>query len=183
MRRHHRRKPRARALHWLKAHRGLYEQPANSNTDLRHDGIRAAQQRLGAWLVGLAWCGVWFANALLHAGVDFGTTPPYLLAGVANIEDLARRGAKPFRGWVDGTDRDGYKRVLRGDGVVLFGRGVHVETIRRFFPRLGLVYTDGGNTSNGDAGSQSNGGISARRIRRLGDVHGFALVNYPGGPR
>jgi hypothetical protein len=44
-----------------------------------------------------------------------------------------------------------------------------------------VVVTEGGNTSNGSLGSQSNGGGAFRRERRLGDVHGFARVNYPGG--
>lgn len=171
--------PRGRDLHWLTRHRGLTEDPPGSNSDRRKDGIRAAQLRLGAWLVGQAWCGTWAANALLAAGVDFGHTPPSLLAGVANIEDLARAKRKPFgRGWT--TDP---RRALRGDLVVLFGRGVHVETVRRVFPRLGLILSDGGNTGPGSAGSQANGGGAFRRWRKFSDVHGLALVNYPGGPR
>lgn len=37
-----------------------------------------------------------------------------------------------------------------------------------------------GNTSSGEAGSQANGGGVFARVRPLADVHGFALVNYPG---
>lgn len=175
--------PRGLALAWLKAHRGLTEDPPYSNTDNRADGIRRAQLRLGAWLVKLPWCGVWFANALLRAGVDFRGTAAYLLASVANIEDLARAHKGPFtRGWCT-PQEDWWNHVLRGDGVVLFGRGVHVGTVRRTSRLLGLVWTDEGNTSPGDTGSQSNGGGAFRRVRRITDVHGFALVNYPGGPR
>lgn len=164
--------PRGRALRWLTKHRFTTEDPPGSNSDHRHDGIRAAQQALGAWLVGLAWCGVWCAAALRAAGVK-GVT--HRLASVANIEDDARRGDPPFRAWT--TDP---KRVLRGDLVVLFGRGVHVETVRSMrWRRVGLIRTEGGNTSSGNAGSQSNGGGSYPRWRSLADVHGFALVNYP----
>jgi hypothetical protein len=42
---------------------------------------------------------------------------------VALIEDDARARRGPFRGWTTST-----KGVLRGDLVVLFGRGVHVAS-------------------------------------------------------
>jgi hypothetical protein len=171
---------RGKALHWLSTHRGLTEQPANSNTDTRSDGIRAAQMRLGAWLVGLAWCGVWAANALLAAGVR-GVS--WRLASVNLIEDDARAGRAPFRDWLAPTVAN-MRRVLRGDLVVLFGRGVHVGVVRAFKFVRGVgwvVITDEGNTSSGNAGSQSNGGGSYRRERPLNVVHGFARVDYPGG--
>ena len=166
--------PRGKALRWLSSHRGITEQPAGSNRDSRADGITAAQKRLGAWLVGLPWCGVWAGNALLAAGVK-GVT--YRLASVAYIEDDARAGRAPFAAWVA---PGGYKQILRGDLVVLFGRGVHVETVRSFRKINGVVYcvTDGGNTSSGDGGSQSNGGGSYKRVRPLSQVHGFARVDY-----
>lgn len=164
--------PRGRTLRWLTNRRGITEQPAGSNRDERIDGITAAQRRLGAWLVGLAWCGVWCANAAMAGGVR--PSKPWRWASVANIEDDARAKTNGFRGWT----RD-HRRVIRGDLVVLFGRGKHVETVRKVYARLGLVRTDGGNTSRGDAGSQSNGGGAFPRWRRLSDVHGFALVDYP----
>lgn len=169
--------PRGRALRWLTRHRGLTEQPAGSNTDQRTDGIRAAQQRLGGWLVGLPWCGVWCANAALAGGVKI--AQPWRWASVANIEDDAKAKRNGFRGWTRNP-----ASVLRGDLVVLFGRGVHVETVRevhrpRPWRRYWLIDTDGGNTSPGQNGSQSNGGGSFRRRRTMRDVHGFALVDYP----
>lgn len=174
---------RGKALRWLSTHRGLTEQPPGSNTDDRKDGIRAAQLKLGKWLVGQAWCGVWFANALLAAGVNFGSTGTYLLASVKEIASLARAKQKPFRGWVDPkTDKRWARKVLRGDGVVLFGEE-HVETLRSaalVYRLRGLIVTEGGNTSFDDKGSQSNGGCSARKVRRIADVDGFALVDYPG---
>lgn len=166
---------RQRSLDWLERHRGITESPAGSNSDHRTDGIRAAQLTLaggGRWLIGQPWCGVWAAAALRAAGVQ-GITAR--LAAVAYIEDDARAHRAPFRGWT--TDP---RKVLRGDLVVLFGRGIHVETVRSIDLARGIIITDGGNTSSGPGGSQSNGGGAFKRTRSLADVHGFALVNYPG---
>jgi hypothetical protein len=104
----------------------------------------------------------------------------YRLASVAFIEDDARAGRAPFRDWLAPA---GWKGVLRGDLVVWFGRGVHVEMVRGFKQSGGQVYvlSDGGNTSSGTGGSESNGGGSYRRVRPLSQVHGFARVNYSGG--
>jgi hypothetical protein len=170
--------PRGKDQRWLSSHRLITESPPGSNRDNRPDGITAAQKRLGAWLVSLPWCGVWAANGLLAAGV---AGVSFRQASVSLIEDDARAGHGPFRDW---QPRGGYQKVLRGDLVVLFGRGVHVETVRSFKKVAGAVYvvTDGGNTSSGVAGSQSNGGGSYRRVRPLTDVYGFARVDFPGGP-
>ena len=171
--------PRGRALRWLSTHRSYTEQPPGSNTDRRKDGIRAAQKRLGDWLVGQPWCGVWLAAALRAGGVQ-GVTAR--LASVAFIEDDARAGRAPFRGWVTPSQRGWHKRALRGDAVVLFGYGVHVEVLRScawHYRRLGLIRTEGGNTSSGNAGSQDNGGGSYVRLRRIRDVRGIALVDFP----
>src|SRR4051812_3608732 len=111
--------PRGKDQRWLSSHRNLTEQPANSNRDNREDGITAAQKRHGNWLVGLAWCGPWAANGLLAAGVK-GVS--YRQASVALIEDDARAGRAPFFDWQPPL---AYRKVLRGDLVVLFGRGVH----------------------------------------------------------
>lgn len=173
--------PRGRALRWLTNHRGITEQPAGSNSDRRQDGIRAAQRLCangGTWLDYSPWCGSW-AYAAAYAG---GVRPknPGRWASVAFIEDDARNKTNGFRGWT--TD---HSKALRGDLVVLFGRGVHVETVRAVFRapgsrRYGYVLTDGGNTSSGNGGSQDNGGGAFRRWRRFSDVRGYALVNYPG---
>lgn len=166
--------PRGRALRWMTKHRGITEQPPGSNTDRRADGIRAAQTRLGSWLVGLSWCGVWCANACRAAGVKM--ERPYLWASVEEIEDAAKAARNGFRGW---TTNPRSKALFRGDLVVLFGRGVHVGMLRQVYPRLGFCITEEGNTSSGNKGSQANGGGSYRRVRRLRDVRGFALVDYP----
>lgn len=178
------RTPRGRARHWQRTHRGLTEQPYGSNTDHRKDGIRDAQVRLGSWLVGLPWCGVWAANAARAGGVQM--SAPYRWASVAAIEDDARGKRNGFTGWVSGPIRSSgsqWTGVDYGDAVVLFGRGVHVEMIRSrswAHRKLGYIITDGGNTSpEGGTGSQANGGGSYRRVRRLRDIHGIAKVNYP----
>lgn len=165
---------RGRALRWLTKHRYVTEQPFGANRDHRTDGITAAQRRCaagGLWLVGAPWCGVWCWNALHYAGVKGLSSR---MASVAFIEDDARAKRGPFRGWTHDS-----KHVLRGDLAVMFGRGVHVETVRQVYPRLGLLRSEGGNTSPGNGGSQANGGGSYPRWRRLRDVHGFALVDYP----
>lgn len=173
--------PRGKALRWWTNHRGIKEQPPGSNRDNRQDGITAAQKRLGAWLVGLPWCGVWLANALLAAGVN-GVS--YRQASVALIEDDARAGKAPFREWLAPTLHNA-RRCLRGDAVVLFGRGVHTGGFRalKFKPGVGwCIRSEEGNTSSGEAGSQSDGGMSTPRLRPLTSVYGFARVDYPGGP-
>lgn len=166
---------RARCLRWLREHRGISEQPPGSNRDNRRDGITAMQKLVAGgdtWLVGLAWCGVCACAAALHAGVRI--PRPWRWASVAAIEDDARAKTNGFRGWTTNP-----RVVFRADLAVLFGRGVHVETVRSVHPRLGILITYGGNTSPGTAGSQDNGGGLYRRVRRLSDVHGFALVDYP----
>jgi uncharacterized C2H2 Zn-finger protein len=174
--------PRGRALRWLTNHRGITEDPPGSNCDSRKDGIRAAQLKLanGAdFLLRQPWCGVWFAMALIAGGVKGVTSR---LASVMSIEDDARAHKAPFRGWVTTAQKDWFKHVLRGDGVVLFGRGKHVETVRSVawvYRKFGLIRTDGGNTTSGNSGDQANGGGAFPRFRKISDVHGFALVDYP----
>lgn len=171
---------RGRTMRWHTQHRFLTEQPPGSNTDQRTDGIRHAQIQLGAWLVGLAWCGVWAAAGLI-AGTVKGVS--YRLASVLLIEQDARDGRAPFRDWLAPTLANA-RRCLRGDLVVLFGAGVHVGTFRALKYVLGVgwcVRTEEGNTSSGIAGSQSDGGMSTPRLRPLADVHGLARVDFPGG--
>lgn len=174
---------RGRALRWLTNHRYLTEQPAGSNRDNRIDGITAAQKRCAggsSWLVGKPWCGVWVYNALL-AGRVKGISSRQ--AGVALIEEDAKARRAPFaRGWVTPSTKNWHQRVLRGDVVVLFGYGVHTGVVRSTswtYRKLGLIRTEEGNTSSGRAGSQDNGGGSYPRYRRIRDVRGFALVDYP----
>lgn len=171
--------PRGRALRWLTNHRGITESPAGSNRDDRVDGIAAAQRRIGT-PVGGAWCGTWAANAALAGGVKI--EHPWRWAGVALIEQDAQARTNGFRDWRPSPARTGkvWANVYRGDLVTLFG-GEHVETLRScawIYRKLGLVRTEGGNTSSGNAGSQSNGGGSYPRYRRISDIHGIARVRY-----
>jgi len=173
--------PRGKALRWWTNHRYLTEDPPGSNTDHRVDGIRKAQIDCaggGTWLVGLAWCGVWCFNALQAAGVH-GIN--YRMASVMNAEDDARAGRGCYRGWMG--PREGWDSwehgLFRGDLVILFGRGVHIEGVRDIDRDARLIRTEGGNTSSGTAGSQSNGGGSFPRWRSIDDVYGFCLIDYP----
>lgn len=168
-------------------HRGIFEQPAGSNFDERPNdddgrwGIKRAQRAAAdgaSWLDRTPWCGTW-CRFLAAAGKVEHLSSRW--ASVMLIEDDARAGRGAFRDWRAPSE---WKRVLRGDLVILFGRGVHVEMVRGFKLKNGIRYviTEGGNTSGqGESGSQSNGGKSARRERPLSDVHGFARVDYPGG--
>jgi hypothetical protein len=174
--------PRGKALRWWSSHRYITEQPAGSNTDHRADGIRKAQIDCaggGTWLVGQPWCGVWCFNALQSAGVH---SIGYRMASVSNAEDDARAKRGCYRGWMgpkEGWDSWG-NGLFRGDLVVLFGRGVHIEGVRDVDREARLIKTEGGNTSSGAGGSQSNGGGSYPRWRSIDDVWGFCLIDYPG---
>jgi len=159
---------RQRAVEYALSFDGkVKETPANSNKGGR---ITVWQERLGSWLVGQAWCGVFCGNMLLHVGVK---GVDYRIASVYYIEQDAKRKLAPYRGWT--TDP---KKVLRGDLVVLFGSGVHVGMVVKV--EGNYVHTIEGNTSSGNSGSQSNGGGVYARKRPLSDVYGFALVDYPG---
>jgi hypothetical protein len=165
---------RQRALKWLAAREGITEQPPNSNTDNRVDGIRRAQTRCaggGSGLVGTCWSGAWCWRALDVAGVP--NIDTWWMASVDTIEKKARAADRCYRGWRDGFDTHG---VLPGDQVVIGGHGVHVETVREI--HADHVITNGGNTSSDSAGSQSDGGGAFRRRRAPGEVTGFALVDH-----
>lgn len=165
---------RGRALKWLESREGITEQPANSNTDNREDGIRRAQIECaggGQGLVRTAWCGEWCWRALDVAGVP--NIDTWWMAGVLAIEAKARSGMRCYRGWRNGFDTNG---VLPGDQVVIGGSGVHVETVRQV--KSDSVITNGGNTSPGTSGSQSNGGGAFRRRRYPSEITGFALVDH-----
>jgi hypothetical protein len=161
---------RDKSAKWHEAHLGITENPANSNCDTRSDGIRTSQDGCanGTWLRNQPWCGCWAWSGLYAAGkVGKGES---WLASVASIEDYAKAGKGPFKGWTtDGT------KAKKGDLVVLFGRGQHVGTVRSI--DSGYAYTWEGNTSSGGSGSQSNGGGSYKRSRsRNGETYGYALV-------
>lgn len=161
---------RDKSAGWHDDHLGITEDPPNSNCDNRSDGIRTSQDKCanGTWLRNQPWCGVWAFRGLLAGGkVKEGAS---WLASVASIEDYARAGKAPFKGWTS----DGSK-AKKGDLVVLFGRGTHVGTVRSV--DANYCYTWEGNTSSSSGGSQSNGGGSYKRSRsRYGETYGYALV-------
>jgi hypothetical protein len=158
---------RAAALNWMANHRGITEDPVNSNCDNRSDGIRAAQDRCaggGTWLRYQPWCGVWCFNALKAAGTVKGLNSN--MASVSWIESQAKAGKDPFGSWT--TDGD---KADPGDLVVLFGSGTHVGMVREV--HSSYVLTEEGNTSVG-----SNGGSAQKQRSRSGETYGYAKVNY-----
>jgi hypothetical protein len=167
--------PREKAMSHMSKRVGYTEQPANSNSDNRSDGIRTSQRHTaggGTWLDYQPWCGCWCYYALESAGV---AKIDSHLASVASIEDAARAGSKCYRGWT--TDRS---KIKKGDLVIVGGYGVHVEMVRGAANSDGSVPTYGGNTSSGSSGSQSNGGGAYKRTRYASEIRGFALVRFPG---
>lgn len=161
---------RSKSAKWHDDHLGITESPSGSNCDSRSDGIRTSQDGCanGTWLRYQPWCGCWAWSGLYAAGkVKKGDS---WLASVASIEDYARAGKGPFKGWTT----DGSK-AKEGDLVVLFGRGQHVGTVRSV--DSSYCHTWEGNTSSSNGGSQSNGGGSYKRSRsRSGETYGYALV-------
>jgi hypothetical protein len=160
---------RQTALDFLGARLGYTENPADSNKDTRSSGISTSQLHCLGW-DGEPWCGCWAyfgEEAAGVAGIDSS------LASVAAIEEEARAGVAPFRGWT--TDRS---KVRPGDLVVIGGYGVHVATVRKIDGSNTL--TREGNTSAGSSGSQSNGGGAYDRTRYPSEVRGYALVRFPG---
>lgn len=153
---------RAAALNWCS--HNLYF------TDNGNRGARVDQLSRRFGFLGVPWCGIYCGNALLAGGVKGVTSR---IAAVSLIEDDARAHRRPFSGW------SSYAGAAKpGDLVVLFGRGVHVEMVRHVDHKRGLLYTYGGNTSSGNAGSQSNGGGAFPRVRPFSVVHGIAHVQY-----
>jgi len=154
---------RGNAVAWTAARVGTTERPPGSN---RGPSIDAWQRAFG--FRGAPWCGLFCGNAMRAANVKGVTSR---IAAVAFIEDDARARRAPFRGWSNGSG------VMRGDLVVIGGRGVHVELVVERHAD-GSCSTIGGNTSFGPGGSQSNGGAVARRRRSRGEITGYALVRY-----
>lgn len=143
---------------------GVHESPAGSN---RGPLIDQWQRRFG--FLGAPWCGIFLGNELLAAGVHGVTSR---IASVDAIEDDARAHRGCFFGYTVGYG----SHAQRGDAVILFGRGVHVEIIVDVVP--GGYRTIGGNTSATTAGNQSAGGCVAPHTRSAGEVHGVAHVRY-----
>jgi hypothetical protein len=133
----------AAAIAYARKHVGVCEQPASSN---RGPLIDRWQRMCG--VLGAPWCGCFCNAALVAAGFP---SQPWMR----------------YCPWIEGRARSGeggwswhsITQARPGD-LVLYGRGMaeHVELY------AGDGVTFGGNTSSGEAGSQSNGGgVFARR--------------------
>ena len=156
---------RGKAVQWAQSKVGITERPPGSNGNPAN--ISKWQARFGFGRC--AWCGIYVGNALLAGGVKGVTSR---IASVAAIEDDARARRGPFSGWSPSV-----RGALRGDLVVIGGRGQHVELLKR--PHAdGSATCLGGNTSFGPGGSQSNGGAVAERHRSAAEIHGVAHVRF-----
>lgn len=149
-----------RALDEARRFLGKTEYPAGSNT---------APWGLASWIkaclglnYGVAWCGVTVHHCLTKAGVKG------LNGRCASVYFICEDAANSRYGW----DKLVYRRHTGkgavtagrpGDAVGLYGESTHVAMIEKRVP--GGYATLEGNTSPGNAGSQSNGGGMYRRIR------------------
>lgn len=121
------------------------------------------------------WCGSFVDCVLLDAGQLGEPSSVYTPNGAAAYRRLGRwidrngpvqRGDIVFFDWQGGTGSGGVDHV----GIVT---GVN---------RDGTVQTVEGNTSATNAGSQSNGGMVARRVRPRGVIAGFGRPAYSNTP-
>ena len=157
---------RLTAVMWAQAHVGVHEEPAGSNRGPLIDDW----QRIFGFLAA-PWCGIFCGNALRAAGVRGVTSR---IASVSAIQEDAEAGRAPFSHWTPHSA----KGALRGDLVVLFGPGKHVEIIE-IVQGDGSVLDFGGNTSPAPGtGSEFAGGCVAHRKREASEIWGVAHVHY-----
>lgn len=139
----------AAAIAWAKSQVGVKESPAGSN---RGPLIDAWQRLCG--VLAAPWCGCFVNRALMAAGFP---AQPWLRY-CPTIEAKARAGEG---GWSWHPIS-----AARGGDLILYGV--------REAQHVGLVdappHTIEGNTSSGNAGSQSNGGMVAARERNWRDA-------------
>jgi hypothetical protein len=154
------------ALAFGRRYLGKTESPAGSNT---------AGWGLGGWILqllglkfGVAWCGVYVWACLTKGAGVKGLT--YRCAAVRYIYDDAARGVNGWR------SRHGPRDGQPGDALILFGTSTHVALIEKRVP--GGYQTLEGNTSAGNAGSQSNGGGCYRRTRPYSAVVACCRPRY-----
>jgi hypothetical protein len=157
----------ALALDFARTHLGVTEHPPGSNRGPEVDVWERACGVLAA-----PWCGC-FANAALVAA---GFPSTFWIRFCPSIEGNAKSGAFGWR-WITAGHAEPGDLVLYGTPiahhvgmVVTVEHGVDTATIE-------------GNTSNGPGGSQSNGGIVARRHRHTdGSLAGFPIRGYARPP-
>lgn len=155
-----------KALDFARAHIGVTEHPAGSNRGPEVDVWEKACQVLGA-----PWCGC-FTNACLVAA---GFADLVWLRYCPSVEANAKSG---FGGWSWHTSSP-----QPGD-VVLYGAAIaeHQGLVEEVTGSVDSSTLEG-NTSNGPGGSQSNGGIVARRHRHTdGSLAGFPIRGYARPP-
>lgn len=156
-----------RTLAWLRAQIGTSEHPANSNRGPKIDDWQAA-----VGIQGAPWCGALVHAGALAGGVRLDPAVRYVPA----IKGLAQAGRGGYLRWV------GPREIQPGDSVCFnFDGGVddHVGTCESIDLVAGTVTCIEGNTSSTERGSQSNGGIVARRTRSLAVVHGAGRPAWP----
>jgi peptidoglycan hydrolase-like protein with peptidoglycan-binding domain len=154
-------------LEWAESKVGITEHPSGSNR-----GPDVDRWEREFHMLGQPWCGAFVGFGLRRvAGVPVGDFVVFVPSIMHNA--MSRTGG--FALWVPPED------IQRGDLVVerfsSHGDPEHVE-LARAAPRAGRIDTVAGNTSSGDAGSQSNGGGVFNRSRPLSVVLGGARPRY-----
>ena len=159
------------AVRFAASHVGVKERPAGSSSGPLID----AWCRLAGYTTPVPWCGCFVNACIVAAGLPSGAA--WTIGFAPAIVAHAKSGAA---GW------SWHAVGQRGD-LALFGSGpggpsaVHVEIVRERLSRE-RYSTYGGNTSSGTVGSQTNGGVVARRDDRsiFGAFHivGFARPPY-----
>ena len=149
---------RARAVNWAKSRVGVVEHPPESN---QGPLITQWQELSGFPGGGVAWCQC-FVNASAYVGSRKRIKPSWFGGYTPSVVEMA------------GNHEHGLRRISLndarpGDWLYFKFPGVSSDVcdhVGLFMHRDGdTVHTIEGNTSSGDAGSQSNGGGVFRRTR------------------
>ena len=141
---------------------GYKESPAGTNAS-----------KFGAWYGAnyQPWCASWVSWVFYHAGLPLPATTPkgfaYCPYGVHWFKNKGQFFKQPKVGDVVFFDFTSGR-----DGIA-----DHVGIVEKVNSD-GTVTTIEGNTSNTTAGSQSNGGCVARRIRSMNVIQGFGRPNW-----
>jgi hypothetical protein len=153
------------ALDYARNHIGVTEHPAGSNRGPQVDAWERACQVLAA-----PWCGCFVNGCLVAAGLPNTVWLRYC----PSIEGVAKSGQG---GWEWTHDPQPGDLVLYGSR-----EAQHVGIVEKTASGRD-TQTIEGNTSNGPGGSQSNGGIVARRHRHDdGSLNGFPIRGYARPP-
>lgn len=153
------------ALDFARSQIGVKESPANSNRGPKIDGWERACGVFAA-----PWCGCFMNAALVAAGFP----DQEWLRFCPSIEGKAKSGEG---GW-------SWHPTPKVGDLVLYGSSVaqHVGMVEDVAAGHDTSTIEG-NTSNGPGGSQSNGGIVARRHRHTdGTLNGFPIRGYARPP-